>query len=100
MAEEVTSPETARSRRRSENSCATTVGRLDTWHGTATTPTSRSATPVVASDTSRSAVRRSNATGELTATGHLTPTGELTATVELTATGQLTATGELMLQVS
>lgn len=65
VAEEVTSPETARSRRRSESSCATTAGRLDTWHGTAITPMSRSATPVAALDTFRSAVRRSNATGEL-----------------------------------
>lgn len=67
VAEEVTSPGTARSRRRSESNCATTAGRLDTWRGIATTPTSRSATPAVASDTFRSAVKRSNATGELPA---------------------------------
>lgn len=59
----VTSPETARSPRRSGSRCATTVARLATWRVTATMPTSRSATPVGALDTSRKAVKRSSATG-------------------------------------
>lgn len=76
VAEEVTSPETARNPRRRESSFATTVGRPDTWPGTATTPTSKSATPVVASDTFRNAARRSSATGKITAKGKLTATAK------------------------
>ncbi|KAG7478108.1 hypothetical protein MATL_G00076870 [Megalops atlanticus] len=59
----VTSPGTARSPRRRGSNAATTVARRATWHVTATTPTSRSATLVEDSVTSRKAVKKSSATG-------------------------------------
>ncbi|KAI1890411.1 hypothetical protein AGOR_G00153440 [Albula goreensis] len=59
----VTSPGTARSPRRRGSSAATTAARPATWRATATTPTSRSATPAGGSATSRKAVKKSSATG-------------------------------------
>lgn len=58
-----TSPEIARSPRRSVSSAATTVARRATWRATVTMPTSRSAIPVGALVTSRKAVKKSSATG-------------------------------------
>lgn len=60
---EATSPETARSPKRRGSRCATTVARLAMWLVTATTPMSRSATPVGGLDTFRKAVKKSSATG-------------------------------------
>lgn len=62
-AEAATSPGTARSPRRSASRCAITAVKPDTWRATATTPTSRSATPAADSDTSRRAAKKSSATG-------------------------------------
>lgn len=59
----VTFPGTARSRGRRGSSAATTAARPDMWPGTVNTPTSRSATPVVDLDTSRSSVTKSSVTG-------------------------------------
>lgn len=56
-------PGTVRNLKRRGSRFATPVGKGGTWHGTVTTPTSRSATPVEASDTSRRDARRSNVTG-------------------------------------
>ncbi len=64
MAEADTSPGTARSPRKSASRSATTVAKPVIWPATASTLTSRSATPAAASDTSRRAARRSSATGE------------------------------------
>jgi len=56
-------PGTVRSLKRRGSRFATPAGKVVMWHGTVTTPTSKSATPVEASDTSRRDARRSNVTG-------------------------------------
>lgn len=57
-------PETVKSPKRKESSVAITAAKPVTWPAIVTTPTSRSATPAAASDTSRRAARKSSATGE------------------------------------
>jgi len=59
---QVTFQGTVRSLKRKGSRSATPVAKEATWHGTVTTLTSRNATPVEASDTSRRDARRSNVT--------------------------------------
>lgn len=57
------SPETVKNPKRRESSVVITAAKLVMWHATVTTAMSRSATPAVASDTSRNYVTRSSVTG-------------------------------------